>query len=844
MQFIEKVKKKLIEIKQKKIDECRVRNIKLKDERTEESEAIKQIDHKIELLKKEKIELEKDLLSKKTIDEYRRIKEFLIYSLNLKEIVGKINQAFDEYQKTDKMIHDGVKKRENLNDKIKELNSFINKILNEIEVLHSSEIEESILQIYEQLNSSADSNYYCILDDAYKNRTICINPIDEESIRKIIVIYSQDFLFSIPKGDAILLNQSKKVFEPMELWSNIEEYNGLMERISNIIDVMLHKFEQFKAHYKKKPELFDIRYLTEKIERAENGAKRTEEIIREKKEKRKELEKRRKRAKHSRTKNGRKNSSSYSNSKERNKISELETEIKAIKVAQTIQELGYDSKFDAAIELGIPTKDYIVIPAPKNIEKISQLFFTEKVLKVEVNGHIYYTTYVLNTASGRINNAEQLDDKKAVILIPIDDREGSNSKLKDAIVSSNKGIIELNLQALRNEGVLLIISNEDEISTEDLNGIKIKHSSQNLIDEVKAELGDDYTEEQDVTGDYKIFNGIKSVSDTETELKRKAVIDCIFENLTKVTNDEKTDIYVNEERFFYTSDEKQELQTRHNKGNIGDIRIEDIIGSIECFLHDDEIRGIDVDILYGKLLQEYLKYNRKAKADYYNEPNTMVQIGEKRISIKPPLAKNNSLIAEKYSRPNEDIAYKMMKLADLVNRFAHEYENAGYVDFSERIYDLKKDLIEKTIEFSRKNPNIKITTRKDERLSATYVAIEIPGYNVIALHIINATYSLRNSLKELKITDIDIPTKSTIMNGGVNEEFLTELLNMPFMERVEIIKGLNIKTFNKLLLRMGYSLDELKNEETKKALIGKIMSDETISDLLSKQRSESEFDYR
>ena len=157
---------------------------------------------------------------------------------------------------------------------------------------------------------------------------------------------------------------------------------------------------------------------------------------------------------------------------------------------------------------------------------------------------------------------------------------------------------------------------------------------------------------------------------------------------------------------------------------------------------------------------------------------------------------------------------------------------------------MKKDLIEKTIEFSRKNPNIKITTRKDERLSATYVAIEIPGYNVIALHIINATYSLRNSLKELKITDIDIPTKSTIMNGGVNEEFLTELLNMPFMERVEIIKGLNIKTFNKLLLRMGYSLDELKNEETKKALIGKIMSDETISDLLSKQRSESEFDYR
>ena len=121
------------------------------------------------------------------------------------------------------MIHKKKKKRENLNDKIKELNSFINKILNEIEVLHSSEIEESILQIYEQLNSSADSNYYCILDDAYKNRTICINPIDEESIRKIIVIYSQDFLFSIPKGDAILLNQSKKVFEQMKLLSNIEE---------------------------------------------------------------------------------------------------------------------------------------------------------------------------------------------------------------------------------------------------------------------------------------------------------------------------------------------------------------------------------------------------------------------------------------------------------------------------------------------------------------------------------------------------------------------------------------------------------------------------------------------
>ena len=844
MKFVEKAKKKLIEIKQKKISEIRERDIKLDGERVDESETIKQISNEIELLKKEKKDLEKDLLSKKTIDEYKTIIKFLIYFSNLSNILKKIDEAFDAYKKTNKMIFRAVNKRNNLNDTLKELNTFIKKIVEEIAVLHSSEIgEESIVQAYEQLSSLNKSDYYCILDDAYKNRTICINPSDQEKIRKIIVLFSPEFLSRIPKADAIKLNHAKKEYEPMELWSNIEEYNDLMKNVFFIIDRLLQVF-QLKELDRNNSKLFDIRYLTEKIERAEIGAKRTEEIIREIREKRRELEKRRKKSKKAITKNGRKNSTGHSNNN-KNKIEEVIEEIKTIEEAQTIQELGYDCKFDAAIELGIPTKDYIVIPVPKSIEKISQLFFTEKVLKVEIYGHMYYTTYMLNSAFGRINNAEQLDDKKAVVLIPLDDREDLNEEFKNSIVSANKGIIELNMQALKNKGTLLIISDDNEMSVESLDGIQVKRSSQNLIDELKKELGDDYTEELDVTDDYRIFNGIKTVSDIEAELMRKAVIDCIFENIANVVDDEKNDIYVNGERFFYTSSEKKEIRTRHNKGNLEDLKIEDIIENIEHFLQEDNRDvGVGVDILYGKLLQEYLKYNRKAKSDYYSEPDTMVNVGRKIISIKPPLAPSNSLIAKQYSRPNEDIAYKMMKLADLVNRFAHEYENAGNIELSERIYDLKKDLIERTIEYSRNNPNIKITTSKDERLNATYVALEIPGYNVIALHIINAKYSLRNSIKILKTTDIDIPTKSTIMNGGVNEEFLIELLNMPFMERVEIIRKLNNKTFNKLLLRMGYSLEELKNKEAKKELINRIMSDETITDLLSKQRSESEFGYR
>ena len=57
--------------------------------------------------------------------------------------------------------------------------------------------------------------------------------------------------------------------------------------------------------------------------------------------------------------------------------------------------------------MAIDTKDYIVIPISKEINSIDTLFEEEKRLKVEVDGEEYFTSYVNDLATGRINTIEE-----------------------------------------------------------------------------------------------------------------------------------------------------------------------------------------------------------------------------------------------------------------------------------------------------------------------------------------------------------------------------------------------------------------------------------------------------
>ena len=115
---------------------------------------------------------------------------------------------------------------------------------------------------------------------------------------------------------------------------------------------------------------------------------------------------------------------------------------------------------------------------------------------------------------------------------------------------------------------------------------------------------------------------------------------------------------------------------------------------IENYLIEDGNNRLKVDLMYKKLLEEYMRVNKKVKAEYYEEEDATVSINDRKISIKPILPAKDETIARRYSRSKEDIVYKTMKLAALVNRFAHLTENQELQDM---LFEAKLDLIENAI---------------------------------------------------------------------------------------------------------------------------------------------------
>ena len=92
---------------------------------------------------------------------------------------------------------------------------------------------------------------------------------------------------------------------------------------------------------------------------------------------------------------------------------------KKILESKSFKELGYKNKTEPFQKLGIESKDYVVIPIPKMVTRLTDVFEEEKRLKIDIDGNSHYAVYTNDVASGRINTCEDVESYDSVLLVPI-----------------------------------------------------------------------------------------------------------------------------------------------------------------------------------------------------------------------------------------------------------------------------------------------------------------------------------------------------------------------------------------------------------------------------------------
>lgn len=524
------------------------------------------------------------------------------------------------------------------------------------------------------------------------------------------------------------------------------------------------------------------------------------------------------------------------------KKAKLEAEIENIKEAQTLEELGFRDKAEAIKKLHIETKDYVVVPIPSNINKISDVFKKEKQIKVEVGDDTFYAEYIVDEADGRINNAGHLNGANSVLMIPV-----KSLREKDINLEKN-GEISLNSSILSISGIIAFLPEERKIDFENYNidNYSFKEDEttidKQISDFLDYNLTDYYISE---IKNHTIFRSYipQSFENKERTSRNKAILDCLYENIKKrKINWKTTFIKIDGKSKKLSSDMEEELKKIDKSPKIDVPVILGIYSEINAFLNsEDKMNSCSIDMFYGQLLTEYMKINPKAKADYIEEEYTRVTINGRELSIKPPLPPKKDEVVKRYSRSDEDIAYKIMKLAQIVNRFSKIEDN-----LSKSSYELKHKLIKIVIDLSKEKERKIIVRRKFDKIkSAWAVYLEIPGYAEIGLHVLDMT----NEFKELflKNTELislekyDIKGFSPILSYGVNIELLKELKKLQLVDRVKCCLDMEEDTLVKLITRMGYSKFEYLNfttEEEKKAYLEKVFSDDNIEKKLKDMQEE------
>ena len=842
MSFIERVKKVLLERNREELERVEQSIKEITQMHSDEYESVQKLREEFEIASQEKSQVQKTILDKKELEDLKTIYDFVNNYPTIQKVLKKIKDIdlpqIDEdniyfknvyYKSEADLINATLRRRKELNEAVKKLNIEITEIINseKQEQLTSEHSEPEKKGFFAKLfggkkkDKKTFNNYRKTISEFKEkyNSFLIADFVEFEIIDKKTsseIARQIHLLSTFKKRGGELYPEEEQFLEdiqPHELWGEIAKYYINILEIKHIIERFDDSFERYEILYADKPDLFDLANLSrifaennQKIvalkDRNKAATSKKKEVVqqsqteREAKEKLRNLEEKRK------------------------KLKEKREEI--IK-AETLNALGFKNKENAVKKLSLESKDYLVISIPNTISKISELFENERELRVEVDGRTFLGMYSNEVAEARINTIESSETENSCLMIPIFGlRKEDIDSIKAEKIFLNKSILQL-------KNLLIMTPDGRDIDLEEAKVETQNYSSGTITEQVEKFFGEDYLKGSDGVSDYDIFKKIPNVSTREKKSKREAVKRCVLENVKRTVKSTDT-ILVNGKPYYLNKEDENEIIADSRKQSLDEKFLIKISDDIEEYLIEGNNEGIRIDQLYQKLLLEYMKVERKAKADYYDEEHTTVDIKHKKMSIKPVLPAKDEKIAKRYSRKSEDVAYKTMKLSALVNKFAHLADSK---ELQDKLYDVKLDLIERVIDLSKDNPQITLKRKFDDNKQVMSIILEIPGYNMIALHVMNKSNSLTHKSNKLEESGEDVLQTSAILMPGINKDFLNALKNMSERERLEAFINMDSATFSKLVLRMGYTSDKISDEYKKKEFLKEITSDKKIFELIN-----------
>ena len=867
MNFFDKVKNVLLENSDKELASIEAKIGDIEREYLEESEKVQMLEEESREAHRKKSDVQKKILTKKELDDLKTIYEFMANYSQIKAISERmvhanelsryIMELIPVVDDPEKAFNAEIEYRKRLCGIVSVLNKEITQILSDEKVSDEKNLEVQDEKNLPIVQPEVKKGFWARLFGRNKKENVSTNenatekPVKKSKSAKMLfseyrntirnfndsiasflvidlngptVIDRQILTLNLYNIKAITAIQKRNIpltledeeylmtLQPLELWTEVSKYYSLISDVSTVVQNFDKNINRIEKMYKENPEYFELENLRRIFQ--ENDERVIDLRIKNKEAsiKSSEYTKKKQDEKEKRTKLRELES----------KRAEIKERKKRIKEAKSLKELGFKNKEDAASKLVIETKDYIVIPISSSISSFEELFAEEKRLKVEVDGQTYFTSFVNDVAIGRINTINENNNENSALMIPI-----KNLKKED-IDSIRSGKISVNKSVLERDGVFLFMP---EGRTFDLGNTNVQtktFSFGKLVSQIEKFLEDDYVIDSDETENYDIFKGIKNVSSKEKKLRKEAVVRCLKENVRRniVSTDE---IRVNGKSVYINKEDEKDIWQSEKLLPLDEEFLMQITDDISSYLIDDGNNKTKIDVLYKKLLEEYMRVNKKVKAEYYEEDNSTVTINDKKVSIKPILPAKDETIVRRYSRPREDLIYKTMKLAALVNKFAHLTENQ---ELQNMLFDAKLDLIENAIDLAEGNPNVNIKKKFDENKMALSVVIEIPGYNMLALHVINKSNSLTRKANKLEEHTGEILPVATLQIPGVNKELLSEMKKLSEEERGKFLIDLDSTEFYKLAIRMGYTSDKITSEEEKKKFIKKMISDQKLDELL------------
>lgn len=420
--------------------------------------------------------------------------------------------------------------------------------------------------------------------------------------------------------------------------------------------------------------------------------------------------------------------------REKNSLSKSKEEIER---ADSVEELGFKDTNEIEKRLGIDTSGYVIIPIPDGALSIEDVFNRMVNVRIEVGNIKTKAAYESNIVYGSVNSDYVIRNETGALIIPISSIEATDVK----------GVKNKTLQLSRPKnlmGAKVFLPNERKFQWED---ILRYNNNENLSDRIRVHLGDAYSESPI---EYQYYSNLSKTKGESEEERRNRInaIESVLSSDTYVGYGDENTVIVDDD--IYVPD-LSSIRGINSGGRVNRDTLELIINHIEEYLNNmGKEPSIRIEKIYSLMIKEYLRINRKARAEYYRETDSDIEIDGRTLSIKPmlPLQQNEGKIIKRFTRKDEDIAYKTMKLAMLTNRFAHLDAVSG--EEEKKLYDLKTKLIMQTIQLSKGKEDVKISSSFDTELRLYVVNLEIPGYAIISLHVKNAEYELVKEIKKLR----------------------------------------------------------------------------------------------